>query len=73
VALRAGTSDATILGVDFTSRDYLRNPATGLTAPMEAGPVMEVRFPIIGNGRKIDIANAAMSLPWKASASLNPR
>ena len=62
-----------MLGMDFISRDYLRNPATGLAAPMEAGPVMEVRFPIIGNGREIDIANAVLSLPWKASASLNPR
>jgi hypothetical protein len=33
--------------------------------------MMEV--PIIGNGREIDIANAAMSFRWEASVSLNLR
>jgi len=33
---------------DFTSPDYLRDPATGLAKLRAAGPVVEVRFPIIG-------------------------
>lgn len=33
---------------DFTSQDYLRDPATGLAKLRAAGPVVEVRFPIIG-------------------------
>jgi cytochrome P450 PksS len=37
-----------MLRVDFTSQDYLRDPATGLTKLRAAGPVVEVRFPIIG-------------------------
>jgi hypothetical protein len=32
----------------FTSQDYLRNPAMGLAELRAAGPVVEVRFPIIG-------------------------
>ena len=32
--------------VDFTSQDYLRDPATGLAQLRAAGPVVEVRFPI---------------------------
>jgi hypothetical protein len=59
--------------MDFTSQDYLRNPATGLAKRREAGRAMEVRFPIIGNSPEIDIANAAMSFRWEASASLNSR
>ena len=34
--------------VDFTSQDYLRDPATGLARLRAAGPVVEVRFPIVG-------------------------
>ena len=34
--------------VDFTSQDYLRDPAAGLTKLRAAGPVVQVRFPIIG-------------------------
>src|SRR4051812_11532046 len=37
-----------MLRVDFTSQDYLRDPATGLTKLRAAGHVVEVRFPIIG-------------------------
>src|SRR4051812_34814823 len=37
-----------MLRVDFTSQDYLRDPVTGLTKLRAAGPVVEVRFPIIG-------------------------
>ncbi len=33
---------------DFTSQDYLRDPATGLTKLRAAGPVVEVPFPIVG-------------------------
>jgi hypothetical protein len=33
-----------MLRVDFTSQDYLRNPATGLKKLRAAGPVVEVRF-----------------------------
>ena len=33
---------------DFTSPDYLRDPASGLAKLRAAGPVVEVRFPIIG-------------------------
>ena len=37
-----------MLRVDFTSQDYLRDPAPGLAKLRAAGPVVEVRFPIIG-------------------------
>ena len=37
-----------MLHMDFTSQDYLRDPATGLAKLRAAGPVVEVRFPIIG-------------------------
>jgi cytochrome P450 PksS len=33
---------------DFTSQDYLRNPAAGLAKLRAAGPIVDVRFPIIG-------------------------
>jgi predicted oxidoreductase len=34
--------------LDFTSQDYLRDPANGLAKLRAAGPVVKVRFPIIG-------------------------
>jgi cytochrome P450 len=34
--------------MDFTSQDYLRNPAAGIERLRSSGPVLEVRFPIIG-------------------------
>src|SRR5215468_6241503 len=34
--------------VDFRSQDYLRDPAAGLTKLRAAGPVVQVRFPIVG-------------------------
>jgi cytochrome P450 PksS len=34
--------------VDFTSQDYLRNPAAGLRKLRAAGQVLQVRFPIVG-------------------------
>ena len=37
-----------MLRIDFTSQDYLRDPATGLARLRAAGPLVEVRFPIIG-------------------------
>jgi cytochrome P450 PksS len=37
-----------MLRFDFASQDYLRDPATGLAKLRAAGPVVEVRFPIIG-------------------------
>jgi cytochrome P450 PksS len=36
------------LPIDFTSQDYLRNPAAGIERLRAAGPVVEVRFPIVG-------------------------
>jgi cytochrome P450 len=37
-----------MLRIDFTSQDYLRDPVTGLARLRAAGPVVEVRFPIVG-------------------------
>jgi cytochrome P450 len=34
--------------MDFNSQDYLRNPAAGIERLRSSGPVVEVRFPIIG-------------------------
>src|SRR5215813_6991915 len=34
--------------VDFRSQDYLRDPAAGLAKLRAAGPVVQVRFPIVG-------------------------
>src|SRR5215831_20187967 len=34
--------------VDFTSQDYLRDPAAGLRKLRDAGQVLQVRFPIVG-------------------------
>ena len=34
--------------VDFTSQDYLRDPAAGIARLRRAGPVVEVKFPIVG-------------------------
>src|ERR1700755_1488050 len=33
---------------DLTSQDYLRNPAPSLARLRTAGPMVEVRFPILG-------------------------
>src|ERR1700752_3563832 len=35
--------------MDFPSPDYFRDPATGLARMRAAGPVLQVRFPIVGN------------------------
>jgi cytochrome P450 len=37
-----------MLHMDFISQDYLRDPAAGLAKLRSAGPVVEVRFPIVG-------------------------
>ena len=37
-----------MLRMDLTSQDYLRDPAAGLAKLRAAGPVVEVRFPIVG-------------------------
>ena len=37
-----------VLRMDFTRQDYLRDPATGLAKLRAAGPVVEVRIPIVG-------------------------
>jgi len=34
--------------VDFTSHDYLRDPAAGIARLRQSGPVVEIKFPIIG-------------------------
>jgi cytochrome P450 PksS len=36
------------LAIDFTSQDYLSDPAAGIERLRTAGPVVEVRFPIVG-------------------------
>ena len=36
------------LKFDFTSQDFLRDPAAGIVRLRAAGPVVETRFPIIG-------------------------
>ncbi len=33
---------------DFTSQEYFRNPAVGIEKLRTTGPVVEVRFPIVG-------------------------
>jgi len=38
----------TMFPFDFTSQEYLRDPAKGLASLRAAGPIVEVRFPIIG-------------------------
>jgi cytochrome P450 len=37
-----------MLRIDFTSQDYLKDPAAALMKLRAAGPVVEVRFPIVG-------------------------
>ena len=34
--------------VDFTSQDYLQDPAASIARLRQSGPVVEVKFPIIG-------------------------
>src|SRR4051812_41314472 len=37
-----------MLHMDFTSQEYLRDPSASLAKLRLAGPVVEVRFPIVG-------------------------
>src|SRR3954447_15833832 len=37
-----------MMRMDFTSQEYLRDPATALTRLRAAGSIVEVRFPIVG-------------------------
>jgi len=37
------------LSVDFTSQDYLRDPAAGIERLRSGGPVVQARFPIVGS------------------------
>lgn len=36
------------LRADFTSQDYLRDPAAGIERLRQSGPLVEVKFPIVG-------------------------
>jgi cytochrome P450 len=36
------------LHVDFTSQEYFRDPAAGIAKLRAAGPVVEIRFPLVG-------------------------
>lgn len=36
------------LRLDFTDQDYFRDPASGLERLRKIGPVVEVKFPIVG-------------------------
>jgi hypothetical protein len=36
------------LPIDFTSQDYLRNPVASLEQLRRSGPVIQIRFPIVG-------------------------
>jgi cytochrome P450 len=36
------------LHVDFSSQEYFRNPAAGIEKLRAAGPVVEIRFPLVG-------------------------
>lgn len=51
---------------DFTSQDYLRDPAAGIDRLRGSGPVVEVRFPIIGR-TWIAITHEAADLVLKDS------
>ena len=37
-----------MLRMDFTSQDYLRDPTAGITRLRATGPIVEIRFPIVG-------------------------
>ena len=34
--------------LDFTSQDYFRNPAAAIASLRAAGPIIRIRFPIVG-------------------------
>ena len=37
-----------VMRADFSSQDYFRNPAAEIEKLRSAGPVVDVRFPIVG-------------------------
>jgi cytochrome P450 len=58
---------------DFTSQDYLRNPAAGLERLRASGPVVEVRFPIIIGKTWITTTQEAADRMLKDSATFTLR
>ena len=58
--------------LDFTGQDYLRNPAAGIAKLRDAGPVVQVRFPIIGQVWVTTTEDAANRM-LKASQSFTLR
>jgi len=58
---------------DFTSQDYLRNPAAGLARLRASGPVIEVRFPIIIGKTWITTTQEAADAMLKDSATFTLR
>lgn len=58
---------------DFTSQDYLRNPAAGLERLRASGPVVEVRFPIIIGKTWITTTQEAADLMLKGSRTFTLR
>jgi cytochrome P450 len=58
---------------DFTSQDYLRNPAAGLERLRAAGPVVEVRFPVIIGKTWITTTEEAADEMLKDSATFTLR
>jgi cytochrome P450 len=58
---------------DFTSQDYLRNPAAGLARLRDVGPVVEVRFPIVIGKTWITTTQDAADRMLKDSATFTLR
>jgi cytochrome P450 len=59
--------------LDFTSQDYLRNPAAGIERLRASGPVVEVRFPIIIGKTWITTTQEAADLMLKDSQTFTLR
>src|SRR5262245_21319391 len=47
-SMRGARDSAMTVQIDFTSQEHLRNPAAAIERLRTAGPVVEVRFPLIG-------------------------
>ncbi|MPZ38377.1 MAG: cytochrome P450 [Rhizobiales bacterium] len=58
---------------DFTSQDYLRNPAAGIERLRASGPVVEVRFPVIIGKTWITTTQEAADLMLKDSETFTLR
>jgi cytochrome P450 PksS len=58
---------------DFTSQEYLRNPAAGIARIRAAGPVVEVRFPVIIGKTWITTTQEAADEMLKDSATFTLR